>query len=281
MNRLTIARFTLAEAVSRRLVLAGVALSLAFVGLFALGFAFLYAKAVEANDPDRLLAVFAATVQTVLGLYAVQFLAAFLALFLSVGAISSEADSGTLHAVLARPVSRSAYVLQRWLALAGLVSGYVTVMAGALLLVARLVAGYQPVDPFRAIALMVLEAVVLLSLGLAGSTRLPTLANGVAAFSLFGLAWLAGIIEFVGTVVSNPAMTKLGIAVSLAVPSDALWRGASYYLQSPAFLAGAVARGGIPFAALTPPAAPMVAWSALYALVLLFAAVLAFRRRDL
>ena len=35
---LTIARFTIQEAISRRLILAGAVLSLAFLGLFALGF---------------------------------------------------------------------------------------------------------------------------------------------------------------------------------------------------------------------------------------------------
>src|SRR4029453_851202 len=40
-----LARFTLLEAVSRRLILAGVAISLGYVGLFALGFHFAYGRA--------------------------------------------------------------------------------------------------------------------------------------------------------------------------------------------------------------------------------------------
>jgi Cu-processing system permease protein len=132
------------------------------------------------------------------------------------------------------------------------------------------------------VALMALASVVLLTLGLFGSTQLPTLANGVVVFSLFGLAWLAGIIEFVGNVLSNQAMVNLGIAVSLLVPSDALWRAASYYLQSPAVLALAgPAGGGIPFASNTPPSVPFVVWTLLYPLVFLLAAIFTFSRRDL
>ena len=41
---LEIARFTLLEAVSRRLILAGVAISLGYIGLFALGFHFAYGR---------------------------------------------------------------------------------------------------------------------------------------------------------------------------------------------------------------------------------------------
>lgn len=281
MSTLIVARWTLLEAVRRRLVLAAVVLSAAFVVLFAVAFSILYGRARSVEDQDGVFLVFAGTLQTVLGLYAVQFLAAFLALLLSVGAISSEVESGTLHAVLARPLRRSEYLLGRWLASAGLLAGYVTVMATSLLLVARVVADYQPVDPVRAVLLMVLEAVLLLTVGLLGSTFLPTLANGVVLFSLFGLAWMGGIVEFVGDTVGNQTMVDLAVAVSLLFPSDAIWRAASYYLQPPTFLGVAVSRGGIPFASLTPPTAALLAWALAYPAAALLGALRTFARRDL
>jgi Sigma-70 region 2 len=115
----------------------------------------------------------------------------------------------------------------------------------------------------------VLETVVLLTAGLLGSTFLPTLANAVVLFSLFGLAWLGGIVEFIGQTVANQTLANLGVAVSLLFPSDAIWRAASYYLQPPTFLGEAVGRGGIPFAALTPPTTALLA------------ALRTFARRDL
>jgi Cu-processing system permease protein len=281
VSTLIVARWTLLEAVRRRLVLAAVVLSAAFVVLFAVAFSILYGRARSVEDQDGVFLVFAGTLQTVLGLYAVQFLAAFLALLLSVGAISSEVESGTLHAVLARPLRRSEYLLGRWLASAGLLAGYVTVMATSLLLVARVVADYQPVDPVRAVLLMVLEAVLLLTVGLLGSTFLPTLANGVVLFSLFGLAWMGGIVEFVGDTVGNQTMVDLAVAVSLLFPSDAIWRAASYYLQPPTFLGVAVSRGGIPFASLTPPTAALLAWALAYPAAALLGALRTFARRDL
>jgi Cu-processing system permease protein len=281
MSTLIVARWTLLEAVRRRLVLAAVLLSAAFVVLFAVAFSILYGRARSVEDQDGVFLVFAGTLQTVLGLYAVQFLAAFLALLLSVGAISSEVESGTLHAVLARPLRRSEYLLGRWLASAGLLAGYVTVMATSLLLVARVVADYQPVDPVRAVLLMVLEAVLLLTVGLLGSTFLPTLANGVVLFSLFGLAWMGGIVEFVGDTVGNQTMVDLAVAVSLLFPSDAIWRAASYYLQPPTFLGVAVSRGGIPFASLTPPTAALLAWALAYPAAAMLGALRTFARRDL
>ena len=229
-----------------------------------------------------MLAPVASATLTLLGLYAVNFLASFLALFVSVGAVSAEIDSGTLHAVLARPLRRSEFVLGRWIAYAAMLVAYVLGMAGAVFLIASTVAQYDALDPARAAAYMALNAALLMTLSLLGSTWLSTLANGVVVFSLFGLAWLAGIIEFVGEALRNDAMVNLGIAVSLVVPSDGLWRAASYYVHSP-LTAQMVSQGQgvMPFAAIAAPAAPFLVWSAAYLVVVLAGAVLAFRARDL
>ena len=283
MSTFVIARFTIQEAVSRRLVLAGAILSLAFLGLFTLGFSLIYHNDSELSGPlsDAQAQAMFGTVMTVLGLYAIYFLAGFLALFISVGAISGEIDSGALHAVLARPLGRVEFVVGRWLAYAGLIGVYVGLMAGSLLLSAWLISGYATPDPVRATLLLMLASIVLLTVSLFGSTLLSTLANGVVVFTLFGLAWLAGIIELIGGLLSNEMMLNIGTAVSLLIPNDAIWRGASYYIQSPLFLAANSAQGGIPFAGISPPAAPLVVWGLLYPLILLGAAVLTFSRRDL
>src|SRR3954462_13899686 len=220
MHALTIARFTIQEAISRRLVLAAAVLSLLFVGLYTLGFSFVFTNAppfARGNPTTNDIAT-AGSILTVLGLYAVHFLSSFVALFLTVGAISSEIDSGTLHAVLARPIRRADVVLGRWLAYSGLISLYIAVMGGLILGLAGLISGYQAFDPLRALGLMALGAILLLTVSLLGSTLFSTLANGVIAFTLFGLAWLGGIIEFTGTMLQNVQMVNLGIVMSLVVP---------------------------------------------------------------
>jgi ABC-type transport system involved in multi-copper enzyme maturation permease subunit len=284
VNALVIARFTLQEAVSRRLILAGALLSLAFLGLFALGFGLIYQNDSELSGPlsdAQTRAVFG-TVMTVLGLYAVYFLAGFLALFVSVGAVSGEVDSGALHAVLAHPIRRAEFIVGRWLAYAALIVLYTGTMAGLLLLSVRLIAGYSVPDPTRATALIAFTGLVLLTLSLLGSTLFSTLANGVVVFTVFGLAWLGGLIEFIGGAIQNETMLNTGTAVSLLIPSDALWRGASYYVQSPLFLATiGTADTGIPFASTTPPVSPLILWAAAYVLACLGGAVYSFSRRDL
>jgi len=280
-----VARFTVQEAVSRKLVLAAFVLSVIFLALFALGFFLLYGMAtaqVSQRPAATQVIVAAASLMTVLGLYSVHFLSSFLALFLTVGAISGEIDSGTLHAVLARPIRRADFILGRWLAYVVMIGAYVGGMAGLIFLIARLVAGYQPVDAAWAIGLLMLAAVLLLSVSLFGSALLSTLANGVVSFTLFGLAWLGGIVEFIGGIASNEAMVNLGIVVSLLVPSDGVWKGASFYAQSPAFVALASAQpAGLPMFSSAPPAAPFLLWASVYPFLFVLLAVRAFSKRDL
>jgi Cu-processing system permease protein len=279
---MTIVRATLREAASRRLLLAVAILTVVFVAVFIAGSWF--ARGQLAGEVDPFEASLAATILTVLGLYVASFLAAFLALFLSAGSVSSEIDSGQLHAVLARPLPRWSWLLQRWLGLTIVVVGYTAALGGALLLVARWTFGYQAVHPVPGLALMALQSLTLLTLGVLGSTRLSTLANGAVVFFAFGLAWLAGLVEFVGTMIDNLAMQYIGVVTSLLVPSDALWRGASAALSSPAVLSAAGVAGqdfGPPFIATALPSAPMLVWSLLYVPVLLALAVSRFQRRDL
>jgi Cu-processing system permease protein len=293
---LVVARWTVLEARRRRLLLAGVVLSVAFVALFAVGYALLYhdqqRAVVEAETlgggvlsaREELLAV--STLMLVLGLYGVQFLGALLGLFLGVASVSPEIDSGALHAVLARPLGRLQYLLGRFLALAGLLTAYVLLMSGALLLTARVVAGFTPGDARRLIGLMLLEVLILLAVSLLGSTVLPTLANGVVMLALFGLAWLGGILGFVATIPpGNDLLANLGTAAGLLLPADAVWRGASFHVLPPSFLATTALTGsevdGPPFVSTAPMAPAMLAWALAYPVACLAVAVAAFRRRDL
>ncbi|HEX5880803.1 MAG TPA: ABC transporter permease subunit [Actinomycetota bacterium] len=296
MSVLVVARWTVLEARRRRLLAAGVVLSVAFVALFAVGYALLYHDQQRAvleagtlgpgvlSAREELLAV--STLVLVLGLYGVQFLGALLGLFLGVASVSPEIDSGALHAVLARPLSRLQYLLGRFLALAGLLAAYVLVMSGALLLTARVVAGFTPGDARRVVGLMLLEVLILLAVSLLGSTVLPTLANGVVMLALFGLAWLGGILGFVATIPpGNELLANLGTAAGLLLPADAVWRGASFHVLPPGFLAATSLAGGEvdgpPFVSTAPMAPAMLAWALAYPAACLALAAAAFRRRDL
>ena len=285
VRALPVTRVSLREAISRRLVVIGTVLSLGFLALFAFGFNGLFAQASAENfGSDPTSRALGATIMTVLALYIVRFLSALLSIFLASSAVATEIDSGLLHAVLARPLSRTSWLAQRWLAFVVITFGYVTVMVGAVTLIANGVADYVPLAVGRALAVMALELAVLLSLGLLTSTTWSSVTSGVVTFCLFGLAWLAGIIEVIGQEVGSNVMRTIGIVTSLVIPSDALWRGASFYLQTPSALALAGASDiaqANPFAGGAPPTSSLIVWSIGYAAIGLLVAAWRLRRRDL
>jgi Cu-processing system permease protein len=254
------------------------------VVLFALAYNFAQERGTQVitGQRSRALVSIGMASLTLSGLYIVNLLSGFLALFLSVGSISADVDSGTLHALLARPMRRSQFLLGRWLAYSTIIAVYVMAMASLVMLVAANVGGYEVPDPVRAIGLMVMASIFLLTLAMLGSTFLPTLTNGAVVFTLFGLGWLSGIIQVLGDALENEAMLNLGTTVALFIPSDALWRSASYFVQSSSIIAAAsTLRGALPILANAPPTPGLVIWGLLYPLILLATATYVFSRRDL
>lgn len=276
---MTIVLLTLREAANRKVLLVGAVISIAFLLLFTLGFSVGFSSA--ASEPDPMEGAIAATLMTVLGLYAVQFLAAFMAVLLASGAVAPEIESGRLHAVLARPISRTSWLAQRAGTFAALASAYIVVMSAAILAIAGAIGGYSSISPGRAVALLALEVLVLVSLGTALSVRLSALAAGIVVIALYGAAWIAGIMEIVGIVLDNHTLERIGVVVSLFIPSDALWRGASYYLLSPVYAAATSPQNGIPFVGAGAPSLAFIAWALAYAGGWSVLADRWFRRRDL
>jgi ABC-type transport system involved in multi-copper enzyme maturation permease subunit len=281
---LRIARLTLKEAMSRRLIPAGLGISLVYIVLFALAYNFAQDRGTAAitGQRSRVLVGLGMATLTLSGLYFVNLLSGFLALFLSVGSISNEVDSGALHAVLARPLRRSQFLLGRWLAYALMITVYVIVMASLVLFIGEAIGGYEAPDPARAIALMVLAALFLLTLSMLGSTFLSTLTNGAVTFTLFALGWFSGVIEVLGEMQQNDALLNLSTTIAILVPADQLWRSASYYVQSASILAASSTLSfATPVLANAPPTTFLVVWGMVYPLLLLASAVLVFARRDL
>jgi hypothetical protein len=120
-----------------------------------------------------------------------------------------------------------------------------------------------------------------MSVTLAFSSRLSTLATGAAVFGLYGIAFLGGWVEQIGSLLQSDTAVDIGVAASLLMPSEALWRRAAFEMTAPLVRA----LGSInPFsfgAGSTTPSPLMVGYAALYALAALALAIRAFSRRDL
>jgi hypothetical protein len=129
----------------------------------------------------------------------------------------------------------------------------------------------------RGLGLLWLNAILLLGVSLAGGAVLSTLANGVLVFGMFGIAFVGGWIEQIGSFLQNQTAINVGIISSLLIPSEALWKRAAYEMQSP--LVSTL--GFSPFTASSMPSLLMVFYGLLYAILALGLAIRLFNRRDL
>lgn len=274
MSVLTVAKLTFQEARQRRLLHLILLLGIAFVLLFAVGFYLAHEQSRYSVVGERLEVT---NFLLLTALYATNFLGVVLAVVLSVDTIAGEIASGAIHTIVTKPLRRWEVVVGKWLGLAALLTLILAAVTGAMIAISWIIAGYVPPNVVRGIGLMALAQLVILSLSIAGGTRLNTLANGVFVFMAYGLAFIAGWIEQIGAVVRSETSVDIGILISLLIPAEAIWRRASYVMQPP-FLAQL---GFGPFQIGSAPSAAMVVYALLYVAAMLLLATRLFQTRDL
>lgn len=284
---LTITRMTFREAIRRRIVLTGLLLGICFLVIYSIGFHYItgqvgkLAQGAQNDSSQQALANIAKTegINTLLlaGLYAVTFLAIAMAALLGADTLSGEITSGTIQTVVTKPIRRSAVVLGKWLGFAGLLGLYILLMAGGTVLSVFLQARYTPDNLLSGLALIYFEALLIMTISLACSSALSGLATGGVVFGLYGLAFIGGWIEQFGTLIQNTTAVKIGIIVSLIIPSESLWHRAAFEMQTP--LSGVL--GMSPFGTTSIPSPLMIVYTLIYMLTALAIAVRTFQTRDL
>lgn len=278
MTTFVLARLTFHEAARRRILLAALVLGVLFLVVYGLGLHFIRQEELRNPITGRAGRGEIYNFLMMAGLYVVNFLTVMMTVLTSVDTLSGEIASGTIHTVLAKPVHRAEIVLGKWLGFAIMLSLYILLMAGGVLLLVHWIGGYSAPRPLLGISLIWLNGLLMLSISLLGGALLSTLANGVLVFGLFGVAFVGGWIEQIGAFINNSAAIHIGIVSSLVMPSEALWKRAAFEMRSP--LASAL--GFSPFTAPTSVPSPlMVAYAAFYLLLALFLASYFFSRRDL
>lgn len=276
---LVIARLTFREARRRRILVAALALGAVFLIIYGLGIHFIKQDMTRQGQVvQRVVTVPIFNFLTLSGLYIVNFLTLSMTVLTSVDTISGEIDSGTVHVLAAKPIRRCEILIGKWLGFAAMLTLYLLLMAGGVIVLTNLILDYAVPDPLRGFALLWVNQLLVLNVTLLGGTRLSTLANGVVVFAAYGVAFIGGWIEQIGAFLGNQTTVVIGILSSLIIPSEALWRRASYEMQS----ALADAMSPTPFTAVTSvPSQAMVIYAVLYAAGALALAVHSFNRRDL
>ncbi len=278
MTTLVIARLTFREAGRRKILFAALVLGLIYLAIYAVGFYYVDQETTRSQFGPGLLEL--NQIRNFLfmaGLYVVNFLTAMMAVLTSVDTLSGEIASGTIHTLVSKPVQRWEIVFGKWLGFAGMLTLYLVLMAGGTILLVYIISGYLAPNVLRGLGLLWVNAMLLLGVSLAGGAILSTLANGVLVFGLFGIAFIGGWIEQIGSFIQNQTAVNVGIISSLIIPSEALWKRAAFEMQSPLV----AALGFSPFTAASMPSLLMVLYGMVYAVLALLLAVSLFNRRDL
>ena len=282
---LVIAGLTLREIARRRILWVLLGLSVASVVLVGWGVDRLVTLAREEDIEELQIRIGVSQVLIMIA-FMFSFVLAMSAAFLAAPAIASDVETGTVHAMLARPLRRAELVAGRWLGLSIVVAGY-AVTSGLLAIGAvGLASGHVPPSPWVAVGHLAFQSVAVLTLALALGTRLPSIAAGAITVVLFGLGWFAGVLGSIAVAFGATPLAGLGDVVRVLIPTDGLWRGVIYGLEPPVVLLMSAARNAEamranPFFADAPPPLAFTAWAVAWVALVLLAGIALFRRREL
>jgi ABC-type transport system involved in multi-copper enzyme maturation permease subunit len=282
---LVIAALTLREFVRRRVVWVLLILVVASVVLVGWGVERLVTLARESGVEELEIRIGVSQVLILIA-FMFSFVLAMSAAFLASPAIASDVETGTVLAMLARPLRRSDLLLGRWLGLSIVVGGYAAMSGLLAIAVVYLVSGHAPPSPLVAVAYLAFQAIIVLTLALALGTRLPAIAAGAVTVVLFGVGWFVGVLGSIAVVFEAAPLARAADVMRVIMPTDGLWRGVIYGLEPPLVLLIAAGRdpeamAANPFFAAGPPPVPFIAWSVVWVGVVLLGGIALFRRREL
>jgi ABC-type transport system involved in multi-copper enzyme maturation permease subunit len=294
MKLLVIIRHTLKEALRKRVMLAGLIITGLFLLLYGIGTHFVFSS-MQQNAQGGSMAGgtvgaktihdFEAALFLFMGMFVANLTAGLIAIFTSCGTIATEVEQKTLQPLITRPIKRYQLVIGKWLGHAFLLIVYLAVMFATLILIVYSQSGWLPNNVFLAGSVFVLEALVVLSIAIFGSTFLPTAANAVAVTMLFMIALIGGIMEQAGVIIGKKALFTTGIITSIIMPTDSIYRYTVHLLKpvpkkiSP-FIPSQVADMS-PFGAASPPSVWMIAYALVFCIIFIVGAIAVFSNRDL
>jgi Cu-processing system permease protein len=280
----TIIGYAFAESLRKRVFTVVIALTAAFLALYALGAHFAFASVDElALEGDALLDEEALTGGTIFGLamFAVLFLGSVLAIFLTNGIVRGDADSGLLQPMVVRPVGRGTMLVARFLGAVAATTAYVLAVYAAAVLITQATGDWTPghvVLPGLALAAGV---AIVAALSVLVSVFLPATAQGIAVFMLFGAGLVAGLLGQIGDALSSRSLERISDVAEIALPFEALYQAGLHLVTTDAsgFTRTVIELG--PFGGADAAGGGLVLFAAGYTACVVALAVGAFSRRDL
>jgi Cu-processing system permease protein len=280
---LIVARFSLRESLRRRVFVVIALLTLVFLALYGLATWQAFKTADEFGTGEA--GVDAETVvgATLAGLamFAILFLGAILAVFLTLGAVRGDAERGLLQPMLVRPLSRRTLLLGRWIGATAVCAPYVVLVALASFAITDALGDWWPDRTVMPLLTLALGVTIIAALSLAGSIALAATANGIAVFMLFGAGLTAGLLGKIAEAIGSDTLGDVAQVATWALPFEALYQAglADMTIDTVGYARLAINLG--PFGGAQSAGAGLWLFSLGYLFAVGAAAVAAFSRRDL
>jgi Cu-processing system permease protein len=272
------------EGVRKRVFLAVLVLTVAFLALYGLGAHFAFKDVDEfAAGETQILDPHAFTGATIFGLamFATLFLGAVLAVFLTLGVVRGDAESGLLQPIVVRPIGRTTMLVARFAGAVALSSAYVLVVYLAAAAITDATGNWAPDHLLGPGLSLALGVAIVAALSLLASTLLSVTAQGIVVFMVFGAGLVAGLLAQIGQAIDSDSLHSIGRAASWALPFEGLYAAGLHALISETSgLTGIVLQLG-PFGGSEAAAPGLIAWAFVYMVVVVALAAFVFSRRDL
>ena len=281
---LTIMGYGFREAVRRKVFAVVVLLTAAFLVLFWLATQYVFSRLSTIQPPQDVQVdtrTFAGAFLLGLAMFATLFLGVVLAVFLTLGVISGDAERGLLQPLVVRPVGRSTLLLSRFLGAAVVCIVYVLAVYGSAVAIIDIEGSWSPPSVLAPGLELAGGVVIVIALSILGSVFLSSTANGIAVFMLFGAGLTAGLLGTIGQALSSPTIEHASKIAAWALPFEALYQDGLRIISSGASgITGFLLQLG-PFGGAYVHGWGIRVWSVGYLLVALGLALFGFSRRDL
>lgn len=282
---LSIIKLTFREILSRRIFFITLLMTLAFLIFFGVTNHYAaqgFIQAMHGFDSTNTVIQNSIRSQIIMmGLNFSSMILALLTILSTVGGVAGEIENHQIDTILARPLPRRSYVLGKFLGLGTVVVVYALSLFVGVLLINQLTGGdiaarLEPSSVIQGGLIFVLSPLLIVAAGLWLSTRMSTINSGIILIILYGVGFVGGLVEQIGTLLTNPSLINTGIVSSLIFPYNALFRKTDALLTDSGNSAMAMFNGG----AGSEPSNLMLGYGVFYTVALLFWAIRHFEGRD-
>jgi len=280
----TIIRYAIGEAVRRKVFLVVVVLTAIFLGLDAVANHYIFSDLSHFHVPQDAhvdVRTFAATFVIGMSMFATLFLGIVLAVFLTLGAVSGDAERGLLQPLVVRPIGRRSMLFARFLAAGGVCVVYVFVVYILAVVITGTEGSWWPHSIVAPGLLLCAAVVVMTALSLLGSVFLGGTANGIAVFMLFIAGLVAGLLGTIGHALGSHTISHAATIAAWVLPFEALYQDAlkQITIGTSGFTSFLLQLG--PFGGSYNSGWGVRGWALAYLVMVGAAALTAFARRDL